>query len=112
MSMDVLATQDRLAELYRHPGPFVSVYLDATRVTESGAHEVDVRWRDVRDQLTGAGADEADLDAIGAAVAADAGAEGRHGLVIVAADGQVVLAGGLAGPPALGPGNVAAPPHL
>ncbi len=110
--MNVLAAHDRLAELYRHPGPFVTVYLDATRATESGAHEVDVRWRDLRGELETAGADVASLDAIAAAVADDAGTEGRHGLVVVAAGGRALLADPLPAPPAVGSGRVSALPHL
>jgi hypothetical protein len=110
--VNVLASQDRLTELYAHRGPFVTVYLDATRATETGAHEVEVRWRDVRAELEQAGADSAGLDAIAEAVAADVGTPGRHGLVVVAADGRVVLADVLAEPPARSTGSVSPLPRL
>jgi hypothetical protein len=45
--VDVLAGEEHIASLYEFTGPFVTVYLDATRSTETGQHEVDVRWRDV-----------------------------------------------------------------
>ena len=80
-----------LMELYARPGPFATVYLDATRATENGAREVDRRWAELRSRLEDAGADTPTLDVLGAAVAADTGTPGRHGLVLVAAEGQTCL---------------------
>lgn len=109
--MNVLA-HDRLAELYRHNGPFVTVYLDATRATESGPHEVQVRWSDTRAELEGAGVDRQTLDAIAGAIDADNGTPGRHGLVVVAAEGEACFQDVLPDPPALPSGRVARLPHL
>jgi hypothetical protein len=54
----------------------------------------------MRSELEGAGADAATLDAIGAAVEADTGTPGRHGLVVVACGGEACLRDVLPQPPA------------
>jgi hypothetical protein len=112
INVDVLAGERRIAETFEHPGPFVTVYLDATRSTESGAHEVEVRWRDVRSELARRDADDRSLAAIDEAIAADVGTPGPHGLVLVAADGQLCFAGRLPDPPSTSYGTVGALPHL
>jgi phosphoglycolate phosphatase-like HAD superfamily hydrolase len=99
-------------EIYGADGPFVTVYLDATRATESGAHEVELRWRELRGQLIEQGADDADLVALDGAVDDDRGVAGRHGLVLVAAGGKVVFGARLARPPARPDARVAPLPHL
>jgi hypothetical protein len=101
-----------LTSLYERPGPFVTVYLDASRDTESGQHEVETRWRDVRATLDAQGADTATLDAIGAAVDADRSSAGRHGLIVVAAGGDVGLHGRLRQPPAVSTGTFSPLPRL
>jgi hypothetical protein len=100
----------RLQEIYRHSRPFVTVWLDATRSTESGAHEVQLRWDDVKGQLAAKVKAEL-LDRIGAAIEADR-TPGRHGLLVVAADDEVVLVEELRDPPATSTGSVAALPRL
>jgi hypothetical protein len=110
--VNVLDRRERLAELYAQAGPFATVYLDATLATESGAHEVGVRWSDVRRQLEEAGADGATLDAVGEAVSADAGTPGRHGLVVVASGGAVRFADVLHQPPSRSTGSWSALPNL
>jgi ribosomal protein L7Ae-like RNA K-turn-binding protein len=102
----------RLADLYARKGPFVTVYLDATRATETGPHEVQVRWADARAELEQAGGDQRTLDAIAGAVDADAHTPGRHGLVVVAVEGDVGYRDVLSGPPALPSGRLAPLPHL
>ena len=55
-----------LRPLYASAGCFASVYL-ATSGTGHGpdAHAVDIRWRDVREEMARAGADAATLNALG-----------------------------------------------
>ena len=101
-----------LSDVYKRPGPFVTVYLDASRDTESGAHEIDVRWRDVREQLESEQADAQSLDAVAAAIDADRSSAGRHGLIIVAEGGGVCLSDRLAQPPARSIGIVSPLPRL
>ncbi|HST47377.1 Vms1/Ankzf1 family peptidyl-tRNA hydrolase [Jatrophihabitans sp.] len=80
-----------VSALYSHPGPFASVYLDATRASESGSTEVELRWRALRGQLAEAGADDKTLQAIDEVAGAHAEIAGRHGQFVVAADGEVLL---------------------
>ena len=80
-----------LRPLYASTGGFASVYLD-TSGTGHGpdAHAVDVRWRDVREEMARAGADAATLNALGKFItgtgrtAPGAAAFGRDGTVPVA----------------------------
>lgn len=110
--MNILVGHDRFAELYRRRGPFVTVYLDATRAVANGAQEVDARWGGARAQLEAAGADSPTLDAVVAAIAGDVGTPGRHGLVVVAADGELALVDVLPQPPARTIATYSALPHL
>lgn len=82
---------DSISALYRHPGPFASVHLDASRDTESGDTEVELRWRGLRDRLAEAGADDKSLRAIDEVAGAHAEVAGRHGQFVVAAGGDVLL---------------------
>lgn len=104
----------RLHEIYRHSGPFVTIWLDGTRSTESGAHEVQLRWEDVKGQLAADVKPEL-LERVDAVIEADR-TPGRHGLLVVAADDAaddpVLLAEPLRDPPATGTGSVAALPRL
>jgi hypothetical protein len=89
-----------IAKTYQHPGPFATVYLDATRSDEHGAAEVQLRWRDFRRELLEAGAAERVLDAIEPAVGARRDIPGPHGQVLVAsADGVLRLDAVLPAPP-------------
>ena len=80
-----------LRPLYASTGGFASVYL-GTSGTGHGpdAHAVDVRWRDVREEMARAGADAATLNALGKFItgtgrtAPGAAAFGRDGTVPVA----------------------------
>ena len=54
----------RLTDLYQHDGPFASVTLDVSHATESGAHEHDLRVRDVCQTLIDAGAEGRAVDAV------------------------------------------------
>ena len=86
-----------LAELFAHEGPFVTVYLDSTSAEPQAAQALDLRWRNVRRDLTEQGADEATLDAVEAAVAGDH--TGGDTLAIVAAGGKVLFKRHLPEPP-------------
>jgi hypothetical protein len=110
--VSTFVSEDRLSDLYQQTGPFVTAYLDATRSTESGEHEVSLRWRDVRRGLRQAGADEATLAALDEQVAADVGSPGRHGQVLVGANGTVCFGDLLHRPPAASHGSFAPLPHL
>jgi hypothetical protein len=80
-----------LRPLFERPGTWVSVYLDATRASENGDHEVALRWRALREKLAEQGADEATLNAVGIAVEQHPYQPGRYGLAVFATAGEVVL---------------------
>ncbi|WP_434740076.1 Vms1/Ankzf1 family peptidyl-tRNA hydrolase [Micromonospora sp. SH-82] len=88
-----------LRPLFAEPGPWASVYLDASRTGENAGHEVDLRWRALREQLTAEGADQATLDALDTTLRQPPFLAGRHGLAMFARDGEVVLVEPLAAPP-------------
>lgn len=110
--MNVADRRDRLAELYARRGPFATVYLDASRASEKGPHEIDMRWAEVRRALEADGADAPTLDAVAAALAEDTGTPGRHGIVVVAAGGEACFRAVLPQPPTQSRGSWAALPHL
>jgi len=80
---------DSLSGLFEAPGPFATVYLDATRSKELGPQEVDKRWRALRAELAEQGADDATLDALEAAVGGHHDVPGEHGQLLVAAGGTL-----------------------
>ncbi len=99
-----------LRELYQRPGPWASVYLDATHNTADGDQAVGLRWRGLREQLAAQGADEPTLAAMDfalntgyatnvvPAVGPPAG-PGRVGMAVFASHGRVALAEPLPRPP-------------
>ncbi|MEV4642706.1 Vms1/Ankzf1 family peptidyl-tRNA hydrolase [Actinoplanes sp. NPDC049548] len=89
-----------LRPLYDHPGPWVSVYLDATRAEENAEHQVELRWRALRADLESQGADAATLDAVAAAVQDHPYQPGRYGVAVFATEGEVALFETLPAPPA------------
>jgi len=103
---------DSISSVYEHDGPFVTAYFDATRATENGAREVELRWRELREQLAGSGATEADLTAVDATLTEHLEVGGRHGRVVVAAHGAVLLNEVLAEPPARPRASVGPVPDL
>lgn len=73
-----------LRSLYELPGPWVSVYLDASRASERGAEEVGLRWRAAREALIEAGAEPAVIPSIEQVLSADDTGGGPHGLAVFA----------------------------
>ncbi|XTZ14442.1 Vms1/Ankzf1 family peptidyl-tRNA hydrolase [Micromonospora echinospora] len=88
-----------LRPLYDRPGPWTSVYLDASRAGENADHEVGLRWRALREDLAGQGVDPATLDALDQAVRDQPAQPGRYGLALFARAGQVALVEPLPAPP-------------
>ena len=86
-----------LADLFAHPGPFATVYLDSTSADAQAAQALDLRWKNLRRDLTEQGADEATLDAIEAAVSGDHA--GGDTLCVVGAGGEVLFKRHLPEPP-------------
>ena len=80
-----------LKPLYDRPGPWCSVYLPTPGDQASAAHEIELRWRELRDRLAELGAAEEDLQAIDQEVGADRGMPAEHGRALFAAHGSVAL---------------------
>lgn len=87
-----------LRSLYTHPGPWVSVYLDASRDNERGAEAVGLRWRAAREALAAAGVSQGVLDGVERVVSDDVG--GEHGLAVFAGPSGVAHVEALPRPPA------------
>jgi release factor family 2 len=100
-----------LASIYSNSGPFSTVYLDDTRSTEHGAHEVELRWRALRESLEQQGCDEPDLAALDEVIGENRGT-GASGLVLVAAGKEVVFRDRLPRPPRRDEALLAPLPHL
>ncbi|WP_432545614.1 baeRF2 domain-containing protein [Kineococcus sp. SYSU DK004] len=73
------------------PGPHVAVYADVSRNNETGAHEIDLRWRDARDELSAQGAPSAALEALDEVAGEPVEVGGRVGRALVASAQGVEL---------------------
>ena len=89
-----------LRPLFDKPGPWASVYLDATRAEENAEHQIELRWRAQRTELARQGADDATLDAMQEAVFSHPYQPGRYGVAVFAARGEVALVEPMSAPPA------------
>src|SRR3954469_9483941 len=78
-----------LRDVYATKGPFATAYLDATRTTETGNHEVELRWRALRAQLAEAGAPDGLLDEFEPIATSPTGVPGDATLVLVGAGSEV-----------------------
>ena len=95
---------DWLKPLVGRPGPFATVYLDATPSAEAGDRDVANRWRAVRRSLERQGAPASVLDALEAAVLRPTRTAGAHGRVLIASDAGVAVDRVLRNPPAVATG--------
>jgi release factor family 2 len=73
-----------LRPMYAHPGPWISVYLDDSRDTDSAREEIGIRWRDARDDLAAAGAPVAPMDAAEQTLIKEPRRPGKHGAALFA----------------------------
>ncbi|WBB81176.1 Vms1/Ankzf1 family peptidyl-tRNA hydrolase [Micromonospora sp. WMMD882] len=89
-----------LRPLYERPGPWCSVYLDASRDTQDARPALDLRWRALAGQLADQGADPETVAALDRTVRGHDPLTGDYGLAAFAADGRVLLAEYLSAPPA------------
>ena len=83
-----MPANDDLVTLLLETGPVASAYIDTTSATTDPRGEIDLRWKNVRRDLEGGGADAATLDAMDATVAEDHG--GGDTLAMFATGGRVV----------------------
>jgi hypothetical protein len=100
-----------LRPLYERPGPWASVYLDASRDTEDAVKAIELRWRAAREVLERAGCDAATLGALEASVATQRDQPG-HGLALFASQGAVALRHPIDAPPRRPLARLAALPHV
>ncbi len=113
-----------IRSLYDVPGPWASVYLDATHDTESARDAIRIRWKDLRESLRHH-IDDRTLHALDAEVIDDRtlraldGAEferqrhpGRHGLAMFAVQGEVRYAEVMAEPLRSDLAEVSPLPHV
>ncbi|HEX7745873.1 MAG TPA: Vms1/Ankzf1 family peptidyl-tRNA hydrolase [Micromonosporaceae bacterium] len=88
-----------LRPLYARPGPWASVYLDASRDTEDAAAAIELRWRALREHLAEQGAEPATVDALDLALRRHEPWPGEYGLAAFATDGTVIQTEYLPAPP-------------
>ncbi|MFG3417491.1 Vms1/Ankzf1 family peptidyl-tRNA hydrolase [Micromonospora sp. NPDC049460] len=88
-----------LRPLYDRPGPWVSVYLDASANTHDAHPALDLRWRGLRNQLQEQRADVDTIDAVERVVRGHDPMPGDYGLAIFGTRGRVVLSEYLSAPP-------------
>lgn len=88
-----------LKPLVGHPGPFATVYLDATRSIEAGDKNVANRWRSIRRSLAKQGATGGVLADLDEAVDRPTRVRGPHGRVLIADDDGVLVDQVLREPP-------------
>jgi Bacterial archaeo-eukaryotic release factor family 2 len=96
---------DWLKPLLGHPGPFATVYIDATRANEVGYREVENRWKGVRRELHQQGAPDAVLDALEDVVLRPTRVAGPHGRVLIADESGVLVDRVLQEPPTVTQGR-------
>ncbi|MEU3273956.1 hypothetical protein ABZ639_24225 [Saccharomonospora sp. NPDC006951] len=102
----------RLRELVTTDGPFASVYFDDTHDTADAAKLLELRWREVREQLEGQGAEAATLDALEASIREGPPPEGQGGRAMVAAGDRVLVDRQLDQPPTHAVARLSPLPYL
>ncbi|MCW3818075.1 Vms1/Ankzf1 family peptidyl-tRNA hydrolase [Micromonospora sp. DR5-3] len=100
-----------LRPLYDRPGPWCSVYLDASRDTHDSRPAVDLRWRSLKGSLLEQGADQVTVDAVEEVVRRHDPMPGDYGVAIFATRGRVVLTEYLSAPPLRDLASWSALPH-
>ncbi|MER7546572.1 Vms1/Ankzf1 family peptidyl-tRNA hydrolase [Spirillospora sp. NPDC127506] len=88
-----------LKTLYQRPGPYASVYADLTRTTEDAAKAVELRWRALRADLEDQNAPEDTLRALDRVIDEEIAERRSEGIVVFAADGEVLYRERLPRPP-------------
>lgn len=100
-----------LRPLYDRPGPWCSVYLDASRDTHDSRPQVDLRWRALKGDLLAQGADQVTVEAVEEVVRRHQPMPGDYGIAVFASRGRVVLTEYLSAPPLRDLATWAALPH-
>ncbi|WP_320066263.1 Vms1/Ankzf1 family peptidyl-tRNA hydrolase [Micromonospora sp. RTGN7] len=100
-----------LRPLYNRPGPWCSVYLDASRDTEDARPALDLRWRALKGELLEQGADAPTVDAVERVVRGHDPMPGDYGIAVFATGGRAVLTEYLSAPPLRDLATVSELPH-
>ena len=100
-----------LRPLYDRPGPWCSVYMDASRDTQDARAQVDLRWRALKGDLLGQGADPVTVEAVEEVVRRHQPMPGDYGIAVFASRGRVVLTEYLSAPPLRDLASWSALPH-
>ncbi|MFC7676733.1 hypothetical protein ACFQWH_26875 [Mycolicibacterium sp. GCM10028919] len=82
---------DRFRTLLTHPGPFATAYFDDSHDTEDADVRLDIRWRDIAEQLGERGATTEMIDSMRSALEGRRPAVGRRGRCLIAAGDGVVI---------------------
>jgi hypothetical protein len=101
-----------LRPLYEQPGPWASVYLDASHGTEDARKITELRWRSARESLVAAGCDPDTVAALEQAATESPGRPGAQGLALFATHGRVALRRSLSAPPRTEIASFDALPHV
>ncbi|PXY31897.1 Vms1/Ankzf1 family peptidyl-tRNA hydrolase [Prauserella muralis] len=102
----------RLRELVTVNGPFASVYFDDSHDTADAAKLLDLRWRELREELQRQGAPDWTLDAMETAVKDSPPPVGASGRALVATGDRVLLDERLDEPPAQPVARLSELPYL
>ena len=100
-----------LRPLYNRPGPWCSVYMDASRDTQDARAQVDLRWRALKGDLLSQGADPVTVEAVEEVVRRHQPMPGDYGIAVFATRGRVVLTEYLSAPPMRDLASWSALPH-
>ncbi|WP_255705525.1 Vms1/Ankzf1 family peptidyl-tRNA hydrolase, partial [Micromonospora sp. DH13] len=100
-----------LRPLYDRPGPWCSVYLDASRDTHDARPALDLRWRALKGRLLEQGADAPTVDAVERVVRGHDPMAGDYGIAVFATRGRAVLTEYLSAPPLRDLATVSELPH-
>jgi hypothetical protein len=101
-----------LEPLYRHVGPYVSVYIDTTWRIENAAQIVRLRWRALEEELAAQDVDAATVTAIKDELDFQISRRHPDGLAIFTAGGEAIFSEGLGEPPPAQLARVAPLPHV
>lgn len=102
-----------LADIYETSGPYATVYFEPGDADQDAVKQVPLRWRALAEQLRGDGADEKTLAVLGNHLEETTpGTVATHGLVMVAANGELLHADELRGPVGGDQAALAPLPHL
>ncbi|PZG16047.1 peptide chain release factor 1 [Micromonospora craterilacus] len=101
-----------LRPLYGRPGPWCSVYLDASLDTEDAHPALHLRWRGLQQQLAEQGADEQTIAALDGVIRGHDPMPGDYGLAVFGTRGRVVLSEYLSAPPRRDLAAYAPLPHV